>query len=66
MSTADFDEVPNPGSPFAGTPGCRCPVVDNARGEGHLGSGLFWMTVGCPLHGARVAVGDEGKADRDG
>ena len=52
--------VPNPGSDEAVAKGCKCPVLDNAHGDGWLGMGskpfglggnLFWMAANCPLHG---------------
>ena len=39
---------PNPGSDEAIALGCTCPVLDNGHGRG---SGPFWITVDCPLHG---------------
>lgn len=42
--------TPNPGSDEAGLLGCTCPVIDNARGRGCMGSGEFWVTDGCPVH----------------
>jgi len=47
-------EGPAPGSPEAGEQGCRCPVLDNARGYGYLGIGPtagWWRSGNCPLHG---------------
>lgn len=44
------DAVPNPGSDEAVRQGCSCPVLDNARGLGWLGSGQFWISLGCPVH----------------
>jgi hypothetical protein len=41
---------PNPGSPEAVALGCICPRLDNSRGSGYLGSGEFWVTIGCPVH----------------
>ena len=38
----------NPGSDKAIELGCTCPVLDNGHGRG---SGPFWKTVDCPLHG---------------
>lgn len=44
-------KTPNPGSPEATAQGCTCPVIDNGRGAGAWGDpGLFWRTLGCPLH----------------
>mgnify|MGYP001620046777 CR=1 FL=1 len=45
------EQTPNPGSPEAIKAGCLCPVVDNAHGKGWMGSGEFWMSEDCPLHG---------------
>jgi hypothetical protein len=46
---------PNPGSPEALTKGCRCPVIDNAHGEGTGwgGAAAFWINIRCPLHGEK-------------
>lgn len=53
------DDVPTPGSAEAVAQGCRCPVIDNARGKG-LGGGevrhpsgrpMFVYDADCPLHG---------------
>lgn len=44
---------PNPGSDAAIALGCKCPVLDNARGMGHMGQpGVFVRNQDCPLHGA--------------
>lgn len=46
----------NPGSPAAVANGCKCPVLDNGRGQGAWGSSgkdaIFWITASCPLHGS--------------
>ena len=46
---------PNPGSEEARKAGCRCPVLDNARGRGAYidkdGKPQFWINAECPLHG---------------
>ena len=48
-------EIPNPGSPEAVDQGCRCPVLDNARGVGYYGISGRWVYSGdCPLHGFDV------------
>lgn len=44
-------KTPNPGNDEAVKKGCTCPVMDNSYGKGYLGSGDFWITEGCPLHG---------------
>ena len=50
------DSPPNPGSPEAVALGCRCPVMDNARGRGapgwkdEQGTPLFWYSDDCKLH----------------
>lgn len=44
------DCTPKPGSNDAVKAGCTCPVLDNARGAGWLGTGEFWFTEGCPVH----------------
>lgn len=42
---------PNPGSYEAWIRGCKCPVIDNAHGEGIPGKlGEFIVTDGCPVH----------------
>lgn len=50
--------TPNPGSDEAIKQGCKCPVLDNARGKGMYGGVkdsdgniLFWIHAECPLHG---------------
>ena len=49
------DTKPNPGSPEAIALGCRCPVLDNAYGEGAYqdenGKPVFWINADCPIHG---------------
>lgn len=45
------DEKPNPGSDEAIKMGCKCPVLDNVRGQG-IGDGLFWINQKCPIHGS--------------
>lgn len=43
--------VPNPGSREALDQGCKCPVMDNWRGDPELGRIRGFITVvGCPLH----------------
>ncbi len=49
MDFTDKNGVPNPGSDAALDAGCTCPVLDN--GHGRRSDGLFWITLGCPLHG---------------
>lgn len=49
-------KAPHPGSPEAVEQGCACPVIDNARGRGHLGDGErfgWWTDALCPIHGTR-------------
>lgn len=48
MST-DRQTTPNPGSAEAVALGCKCAVLDNARGRGD-GRGNFWITESCPVH----------------
>jgi hypothetical protein len=51
---ADNEKKPNPGSPEAIKRGCKCPVLDNGHGRGHLGDGEqfgWWTHLDCPLHG---------------
>lgn len=43
-------KIPNPGSVAAGEMGCRCPVIDNAHGQGI--AGRFVISHDCPLHNA--------------
>lgn len=45
--------TPNPGSYEALALGCRCPVLDNAHGEGvpYGGERSWWINGECPLHG---------------
>jgi len=49
-------ERPNPGSDEAVRSGCRCPVYDNARGNGfpYGGKICHWISADCPLHGAAL------------
>jgi hypothetical protein len=51
-------QKPNPGSEEALKQGCLCPVMDNHYGEGIQlqDETLFYVTQGCPLHGAINAV----------
>jgi hypothetical protein len=46
---------PNPGSKEAVALGCRCPVLDNRRGEGFMWGKsehpCFWVHADCPIHG---------------
>lgn len=42
----------NPGSPQAREMGCCCPVLDNNRGEGYMGTDRFVVSFDCPVHGA--------------
>jgi hypothetical protein len=45
---------PNPGTKEAQDLGCKCPVMDNAYGQGvpdGKGGYNFWMVADCPLHG---------------
>ena len=45
------NKAPNPGSEEAIEQGCLCPVYDNAKGRGWLGSGdFFFVDRKCPLH----------------
>ena len=51
-----------PGSDAALDRGCTCPVLDNARGAGHLGLGReWWISEGCPLHGGAGPEPEEGR-----
>lgn len=50
--------TPNPGSHDALDKGCKCAVLDNARGRGYMGvSGVFVITESCPLHGSSSVWG---------
>jgi hypothetical protein len=42
-----------PGSMSAVARGCRCPVLDNGRGNvaAAVDRGGFWVAMDCPLHG---------------
>ena len=54
-------QTPNPGSPEARDTGCKCPVLDNAHGRGHLGDGeqFGWVVRGdCPTHGEEATRAD--------
>lgn len=57
-------DIPNPGSDAALKLGCKCPVLDNARGRGHYGvPGRFVISSLCPVHGRLKCVcGFEGTA----
>lgn len=52
---------PNPGSKEAIEQGCKCPVLDNGHGRGHLGDGEkygWWTSAECPLHAKEKDDGD--------
>lgn len=45
-----------PGSDEALAAGCKCPVLDNARGRGYMGCPGAWVKLAtCPLHGQDVS-----------
>jgi len=47
---------PPPGSDEALAAGCKCPVLDNARGRGYMGCPGAWVKLAtCPLHGQDVS-----------
>ena len=50
--------TPTPGSDEAVSKGCRCPILDNAKGRGAWGTSgddaVFWIAPSCPLHGHGV------------
>lgn len=55
-----------PGSNVAREKGCKCPILDNARGKGYLGgvqdsSGktMYVISEACELHGAVLLDGEE-------
>lgn len=50
MNGAAHQTLP-PGSDAAIAAGCNCPVMDNTRGQGWYGSGMFIMRDDCPIHG---------------
>lgn len=54
-----MNNKPNPGSDEAIQQGCICPVYDNAKGRGWMGSGLFWYNEHCPLHKASDEKAEE-------
>lgn len=57
MSTWTDKNVPNPGSVEALKQNCRCAVLDNGYGKGHLGDGDkygWWVSEDCPLHGTTI------------
>ena len=51
-----IDKPPSPGSDEARARGCTCPVMDNAHGQGFMygGERCYYMSEGCPLHGANL------------
>jgi len=56
---------PNPGSPEAIEQGCRCPILDNGRGNPQLAAdrGGFIINGDCPVHAAQLAEVGEGLLD---
>lgn len=52
------DYIPNPGSDEALERGCKCPVLDNHHGRGHLVGGDFVIVPSCPLHGTDADTDD--------
>lgn len=49
--------IPKPGSDEAIADGCKCPVLNNGHGRGHLGEGGkfgWWVNENCPIHGTAV------------
>lgn len=62
MATANHEpKWLSPGSDEAVAHGCRCPVIDNARGRGWMGGmkdkqgrTIFIYSAKCPLHGNAV------------
>jgi len=56
MPDGPSDSAPNPGSDEAVKLGCRCPRMDNGRGNPEIGRIRGWIvTVGCPLHSPKSA-----------
>lgn len=55
-------EHPNPGSAEAMEAGCKCPVMDNARGRGAWGTSgddaVFFISGRCPVHGPALLGGE--------
>lgn len=47
--------VPAPGSRQARKAGCKCPVRDNAHGQGYEGTGLFIVSEKCTMHWSKKA-----------
>ena len=47
--------APNPGSREARKAGCKCPVLDNAHGQGYMGLGLFIVSEKCAMHWSKKA-----------
>lgn len=65
-----MDKIPNPGSDAALRLGCKCPVMDNAHGEGcgmkdTEGKPLFWISGNCPLHGHKEGDAHDKNHDRN-
>ncbi len=61
-----MSEIPTPGSSEAVVRGCRCAVLDNARGRGYMGQpGIFVVTGNCPLHGLGTDWGRPSQAEGD-
>lgn len=55
LLTTSAEEAIRPGGEEARKQGCRCPILDNARGRGAYtdaeGKPVFWVSADCPLHG---------------
>jgi hypothetical protein len=59
---SETEQTFNPGSDAALERGCKCPVLDNGHGRGHLGDGEqfgWWIQQDCPLHGSRLRTWEE-------
>jgi hypothetical protein len=54
MTQSTVSEKPTPGNKEAIALGCLCPVADNSKGAGYLGTGTFWINGDCELHTAHL------------
>lgn len=49
VAVSDYEHPP--GGSEALNRGCTCPVLDNAHGEGYMGTSEYVVAFDCPLHG---------------
>lgn len=63
---------PSPGSDAAVAAGCRCPLRDNAFGNGYMngvkneqGRRVFVINASCPLHGDPLVAALPGLEESD-